>query len=164
EVSTKLNKLLEIADQGNYNILKDIFPEPKKRNALVEPLYNFTHSFKESPVSIYAKDNSNEEGAYYRPKKFKSSVKKQLIGIIKEEKKEKEEEQALALVKVVKSGGKTTKKIIELVSTEKHSLSYSPEVINIHEKQYLLNYPLRCLFEKEEDYYVIHNEQLNLIG
>lgn len=76
----------------------------------------------------------------------------------------KSEEKVLARIKITKSGGKTTNRIEEVISKVKHSLSYSPEVININKKQYILNFPLRCLFEKEEDYYVINNEQLDIIG
>ncbi|MGF1638018.1 MAG: hypothetical protein ACFCUU_13155 [Cyclobacteriaceae bacterium] len=79
-------------------------------------------------------------------------------------KKEKSVEKAFARIRVTKSGGRTTNRIEEVISTTKHSLSYSPEVININEKQYILNFPLRCLFEKEEEYYVINNEQLDIIG
>ncbi|MBK8780062.1 MAG: hypothetical protein IPO25_22655 [Saprospiraceae bacterium] len=31
-------------------------------------------------------------------------------------------------------------------------------------RQYVLKYPLRCLLEKEEDFYIIKNEFLDLIG
>ncbi|CAN5202762.1 hypothetical protein BH09BAC1_BH09BAC1_01710 [soil metagenome] len=44
------------------------------------------------------------------------------------------------------------------------TLSYAPEVIVAGTKQYVLKFPLRCLFEQEEDYYVIKNELLDLIG
>jgi hypothetical protein len=47
---------------------------------------------------------------------------------------------------------------------ECYSLSYSPETVSVNNKKYVLNYPLRCLFEKEDGYYVIRNEQLDIIG
>lgn len=164
EVTKKLNSLFEISDKGNYTDLKDIYPEHFKRNEIVEKLYDFTSSFKNSPVSIYEKGNINENSEKYTPKKFKSSIKKSLMVEVKEIKKEKSEEKAFARIKVTKSGGKTTNRIEEVISTAKHSLSYSPEIININNKQYILNFPLRCLFEKEEDFYVINNEQLDIIG
>src|ERR1035438_3311703 len=44
----------------------------------------------------------------------------------------------------------------------KHALSYAPEEIAINNRKYILNYPLRCLFEKEEVHYVIKNELLDI--
>jgi hypothetical protein len=164
EVTKKLNSLFEISDKGNYSDLRTLYPEHLKRNEIVEKLYGFTSSFKNSPVSIYEKGNINEDSKSYKPKKFKSSTKKSLIIEVKEVKKEKSEEKAFARIKVTKRGGKTTNRIEEVISTTHHSLSYSPKIININKKQYILNFPLRCLFEKEDDYYVINNEQLDIIG
>jgi predicted RNase H-like HicB family nuclease len=62
-----------------------------------------------------------------------------------------------SLVEIVKS-------LRELYSKEQHSLSYSPETVSVSNKKYVLNYPLRCLFDKEDNYYVIRNEQLDIIG
>tara|TARA_R110002074_G_scaffold237498_2_gene409462 strand:+ start:90 stop:1010 length:921 start_codon:yes stop_codon:yes gene_type:complete len=164
EVTKKLNTIFEISDKGNYTDLRDLYPEHFKRNEIVEKLYGFTSSFKNSPVSIYERGNINEESEKYRPKKFKASTKKSLIVDVKEVKEEKLEEKAFARIKVTKKGGKTRNSIEEVISTAQHSLSYSPEIINVNRKQYILNFPLRCLFAKEEDYYVINNEQLDIIG
>ena len=164
EVTKKLNTIFEISDRGDYSDLKNLYPEHSKRNEIVEKLYSFTSSFKNSPVSIYEKGNINDESEKYRPKKFKASTKNSLIVDIIEIKEEKQEEKAFARIKVTKKGGKIRNSIEEVISTAQHSLSYSPEVINVNRKQYLLNFPLRCLFAKEDDYYVINNEQLDIIG
>ena len=164
EVTKKLNSIFKISDKGHYSDLRELYPEHFKRNEIVEKLYDFTTSFKNSPVSIYEKGNVNENSEKYSPKRFKASTKKSLMIEVKKVKKEKSEEKAFARIKVTKSGGKTTNRIEEVISTAKHSLSYSPEIININNKQYVLNFPLRCLFEKEDDYYVINNEQLDIIG
>lgn len=74
------------------------------------------------------------------------------------------EEKAYARIKVTKTGSKTKNKIEEIISSIQHSLSYSPDIINTKGKQYILNFPLRCLFEREDDYYLINNEQLDIIG
>jgi hypothetical protein len=75
------------------------------------------------------------------------------------------EELMIASVRVIRTNdGRTKRKIQELYSTHRHSLSYSPETISVNGKKYMLNYPLRCLFEKEKGYYVINNEQLDIIG
>jgi len=65
------------------------------------------------------------------------------------------------------------KQLLQEVNTEQRidkgdssdiTLSYAPEVIVAGSKQYVLKFPLRCLFEKEEGYFVIKNELLDLIG
>lgn len=65
------------------------------------------------------------------------------------------------------------KQLLQEVNTEQRidksessdiTLSYAPEVIVAGKKQYVLRFPLSCLFEKEEDYFVIKNELLDLIG
>ncbi len=164
EVTKKLNTIFEISDKGNYSSLKELYPEHFKRNEIVEKLYDFTSSFNNSPVSIYEKDNISEKSEKYRPKKFKPSTKKSLMADVKQIKEEGLEEKAFARIKVTKKGGRTRNSIEEVISIEHHSLSYSPEIINVDRKQYILKFPLRCLFEKENDYYVINNEQLDIIG
>lgn len=164
EVTKKLNTIFEISDKGDYTDLRDSYPEHFKRNEIVEKLYDFTSSFKNSPVAIYEKGNINEKSEKYRPKRFKASTKKSLIVDVKEIKEDVLEEKAFARIKVTRKGSKTRNSIEEVISTAQHSLSYSPEVINVNRKQYILNFPLRCLFAKEDDYYIINNEQLDIIG
>ena len=59
---------------------------------------------------------------------------------------------------------KKKSKLAELKEDKKHSLSYSPEVIAVNSKKYILNFPLRCLFEKEDDFFVVTSELLDIIG
>ena len=69
---------------------------------------------------------------------------------------------AFAELKITNRGGKIVRKIENEIKYESHSLSYSPSVIAIDDRRYVLNYPLRCLFEKEEDHYIIKNESLDI--
>ncbi|WP_106794747.1 hypothetical protein [Aquimarina sp. Aq78] len=161
EVGKKLNSLLSITDKGSYNDLKEFYPEQIKRNELVDKLYNFTTSFKNSPVYIYEKGNINEG---YKPKKFKSSIKKNLLVKVQEIKEEKNVENAFATIKIITKGNKKQNRIQEVILPTHNSLSYSPDIINVNNKQYIFNYPLRCLFEKEDDYYLINNELLDIVG
>jgi hypothetical protein len=55
-------------------------------------------------------------------------------------------------------------KVQEVYSKDKHSLAYSPKEISVNNKMYMLRYPLTCTLEKEDDYYVVCNEQLDIIG
>jgi len=43
-------------------------------------------------------------------------------------------------------------------------LAYSPEAIRVRGKEYVFNYPLTCILEKEKNYYVITHALLDLIG
>jgi hypothetical protein len=62
------------------------------------------------------------------------------------------------------SGGKENAKIQERYPKQRYSLAYSPAAISVNSKTYMLSYPLSCLFEKEDGYYVITSEQLDIIG
>lgn len=53
---------------------------------------------------------------------------------------------------------------MEVDSKKNISLAYAPKVIDANERKYILTVPLRCLFEKEHNYYVVQNELLNIIG
>lgn len=162
KVSQKFNSLMNISSNGAYSTLKDVYPEPIIRNEIVESLYGFTSSFKNSPVRLYGK-GSNVTNAY-SIKKFKTELKKELISKIEEITEEGKEELALAKIKLTVKGGKKTQRIKEVFPSEQYSLSYSPISINVGDKEYRLNYPLRCLMEKEDGFYVITHEAINLIG
>ena len=41
-----------------------------------------------------------------------------------------------------------------------YTLDYAPEKIVTGAKVYYLRYPLRCLFEKEDDYFIIKKEKI----
>ena len=43
-------------------------------------------------------------------------------------------------------------------------MTYAPTEIDFNNKKYILNFPLRCLFGKEEDYFIIQSEMLDIIG
>lgn len=164
EVSKRLNDILEVSDKGDYSKLIQLYPEYSKRNEIVDRLYNFTSSFKNSPVSLYENGQEENLSIAYKLKKFKQSTKNELLVKIIPLETETFEQNAYAKIKVTTKGSKKTNKIELLISDSKHSLAYSPEIINVNSKQYILNYPLRCLFEQEDDFYTIHNEQLGIIG
>ena len=43
-------------------------------------------------------------------------------------------------------------------------VEYAPVIIITKSSKYHLKHPLRCLFEKEENYFVIQSELLDIIG
>ena len=54
--------------------------------------------------------------------------------------------------------------IMNTYSGNKFSLEYAPVVIVAGTVKYFFKYPLRCLFEKEDNYYIIQSEMLGVIG
>ncbi len=48
--------------------------------------------------------------------------------------------------------------------TQGLTLSYAPSSIKFEGKIYNLQVPLRCAFEQEENYYIIKNELLDIVG
>lgn len=165
EVNSKLNELLAITDKGDYTVLKKIYPDSVRRNVFVEDIYNLTNSFGNSPASFGVMDKKGKFHSDYVVHKLKSEVRNSLLVKVGKPSTLKEDEYALGRLKITKQGNKIVRQKIEQVyDKSKTSLSFSPEVININSKQYILKYPLRCSYEQEDSYYVIQYELLDLIG
>jgi hypothetical protein len=75
-----------------------------------------------------------------------------------------ENDEAVAKVRIINRNGKISRRIIDTYPREKFALEYAPELIVSNNKKYSLKYPLRCLFEKEEGFFVIQSEMLGIIG
>ncbi len=166
-VNDKFDNILEISAQGNYGKLVEMYPEPAKRNRMVENLYNFVGDFGNAPISVV---NYDREADYFTPiyklKKFKPALKKMLIAEEIEDIQLPFESDIFVgkIRKTINSKGKIRQKVLDTYSKEKFSLEYAPQEITSRGTKYILKYPLRCLFEKEDNYYVIHSEFLGIIG
>lgn len=166
-VNEKFETLAEVSDSGDYGKIIELYPEPIKRNPIVESLFSFTKDFKTAPVNFVEIDEvTNDIKPIFKINKFKSSIKKSLLGKIIEEKKEPEEyyEGVAAIKFKTKEGKITNKKIIRTYQKDKYSLEFAPSILVFENTKYILKYPLRCKFEKEDDYFVIENELLSIIG
>lgn len=165
-VSENLNKLAEVSNSGDYYKLRTIYPLPEVRNHIVENFYSFVNTFGSTPVNFAEVDKSTGKVIpISKITRFKPAVKKELITLVQSfEKDSSETSEAVGKIKLSKRNGKTSKKIMTYYSDSKFSLEYSPSVIIYGQTQYDLKFPLRCLFEKEEDYYVIKSEMLGIIG
>lgn len=165
EVNTKLNVLLSVSDSGDYSKIKKMYPDSIRRNAFIDSVYNLTSSFGNSPASFGVLDSKGKFHSDYVVKKFKTELKNSLLVKIGKDETKKQEEFALGRIKITRKGSKVVRQKVEQVYDKtKTSLSFSPEIINIDDKQYILNYPLRCSLEQEDNYYVIQYEPLDLIG
>jgi len=165
-VNTKFEQLLEISDDGDYSKIKELYPDPFRRNIIVGSLYDFTNSFGTAPVSFVNFDK--KEGKIipiYSIKKFKPAVRDSLVSKIKEINSEDSlSGEGVAKMKYYSIKGKIKRKIMDVYTRKNISIEYAPEVIVANERKYILTVPLRCLFEKEHTYYLIQNELLNIIG
>lgn len=162
-VSEKLENIFEMSHTGTYAEIKKLYPDNVRRNIFVEDIYNLTTSFGNSPTSFGTLDKKGKFHSKYTVKKFKTELKNALISKITKQ-EIKEDEYALGRVKITTKGSKIRRRLEHVYDKSKTSLSFSPDVININGKQYILNYPLRCSFEQEENYFIIQYEQLDLIG
>lgn len=165
-VNEKFEKLVEISHSGDYQRLLEIYPEPSKRNHIVEDLYSFVNSFGNSPVSFVEYDEAKETSKpIFKVHRFKPTVKNQIIGEILEiDQKEDEPYEAVGKIKISKRKGKSYRKIINAYSTNKFSLEYAPSVIVSDNNTYVLKFPLRCQFTKQENFFIIQSEMLGIIG
>lgn len=165
-VNEKFEKLIEISNSGEYNKLFELYPEPNKRNPIVENLYSFVNDFGTAPVNFVEIDEKNDKIIpIFKVNRFKPASKKELLTEIKETSKlDSETDEAVGKIKITKKGGKINRKIIDYYSKSKFSLEYAPDMLIKDETKYFLKYPLRCLFEKEDDYFVIQSEMLGIIG
>ncbi len=164
-VNERFEKIAEIANSGDYKKLIELYPEPYRRNPIVENVYDFVNDFRTSPVSFVEYDKLNDTiTPIYKLRKFKAAAKKELITEIKENAKDEQmSEEAFAKIKILKTKKGIRNQVLQTYPKE-YSMEYAPEVIVWENAKYLLNQPLRCLFQSEEDYCLIQCELLDLIG
>ncbi|MFY7786928.1 MAG: hypothetical protein ACOVQA_03545 [Thermoflexibacteraceae bacterium] len=60
--------------------------------------------------------------------------------------------------------GRVTVKTLQSYSADNFAIAYCVKTIHVPQKNYILNSFLYCLLNKEEDYYVITNELLDITG
>lgn len=166
EINEKFEKLIEISNSGDYSKLIDLYPEPVKRNPIVEDFYFFSSSFGNSPVHIVDFDNKNNViQPVYKISKFKSKVKQSLIGAITQPTLiSKESNVGVGKIIKITKGGKERNNVVTFYPNGKFSLEFAPEVIVFKSAKYILRFPLRCLFEEEDNYFIIQSELLGIIG
>lgn len=165
-VTEKFENLIEVSNSGDYTKIFDLYPEPIARNPIVENLYAFVNDFGSAPVNFVDFDDKTEKiTPIFKINRFKPATRKELITVIKELKNpDSESNEAVGKIKITTKGGKIHRKIIDTYSKSKYSLEYAPVFIITDHYKYLLKHPLRCLFEKEDHYYVIQSEMLGIIG
>jgi hypothetical protein len=163
-VNSKFDNYLKIAHKGDYSEIKKIIPQASTRNIIVEDLYSFATTFGNSPVSV-VELKGKKITPLYKINKFKQDVKERLITKIIKQEAEKEEYDAVAKIKVTRQGGKIIKKTAKEIFDTKHGEPGIPfDTIVFGNRVYELDFPLRCKLEKEDDYYVIESEMIDIVG
>ncbi len=162
-VNIKFNSYLKVANKGDYSEIKKIIPQASTRNIIVEDLYNFATTFGNSPVSV-VELKKGKIVHLYKINKFKSEVKEKLITKISETESIKEEYEAVAKIKVVKRGSQITRTTKDMFDAKHAEPGFATEAITYGKRTYLLAFPLRCKLEKEENYFVIQSEMLDIVG
>lgn len=162
-VNSKFDSYLKVANKGDYSEIKKIIPQAATRNIIVEDLYNFATTFGNSPVSV-VELKKGKIVHLYKINKFKPEVKERLITKISETELIKEEYEAVAKIKVVKRGTQITRTTKDMFDTKHGEPGFATNSISYGNKTYVLAFPLRCKLEKEDDYFVIQSEMLDIVG
>ena len=164
----KFEELLAVADKGDFGKIKTLYPGGYQRNKIVGSYYEFTKSLGTSPVNVVNIETENNQHRIvplYKIRKInKESRDDLMVQLIESKDSDIQEDIRVRKVRTVtKNGGKKTTTLEEYSGT-KASLSYAPSTIVHENTTYELTAPLRCLLEKEDDYYVIICELLDIIG
>ena len=159
-INNKFEKLIQLSDTNNYADLNKIYPNPIIRNYIVNSLFNFIGSFKNIPVDIVTKNGDNTYKTLYKINKFNTDTKKRLLTEIIEPEDIKEYD-GVGLVHVSTKKGKEKRTVKDVFSPDM-SLAYYTKFIEFMGTLYKFKYPLYSYFSKEDVYYIIINEQLDI--
>lgn len=162
-VNSKFDSYLKVANKGDYSEIRKIIPQATTRNIIVEDFYDFATSFGNSPISVVNVKNGKII-PIYKINKFKSEVKEKLITKISKSFENSEEYEAVAKVKVVRTGSTIKKSTKDIFDTKHGEPGYVMDAIVYENISYTLSSPFRCKLEKEDNYYVIQSEMLDIVG
>jgi hypothetical protein len=168
-VRQKFDELVEASGKGDFGKVKELYPDAYRRNEVIDGLFYFVNSFGKAPVNVVDIKNKNGKEkitSLYRVRPFAKEVRDRLITHVIEN-QELETIQEVSVRKVLttyRGGEKLRTKTIEEYSDKQAAISIAPDRIISATHTYHLIGPLRCLFEKEDDYYVLTCELLDLVG
>lgn len=164
-VSNKIDQLLALTATGGYRGITDLYQVPQASNAIVESFYGFMSSFGTAPVE-FGKYNISKGtfNSTYKAKKFRPSVRDQLLVTIKPSTEEGiEEYRTIGSITVKSRGGKLKRKIDKVFSTPGVIAAYNPSEITVNGKKYL-THGLLAEFIREDDYFVLKSDLLDIVG
>jgi hypothetical protein len=162
-ISKQFSQYLSVAHKGDYTAIKNIIPQAKIRNIIVEDLYDLASTFGNSPVSV-VNIKGRKITPVYKINKFKTEIKDRLITKITDSEETSLEFEGVAKVKIIKKGSRVTYTRKDTFEAKHAEPSYSTDTIVFGNRAYILAFPLRCKLEKEDNYYVIESEMLEIVG
>ncbi len=164
-VNERFNELMIIADKGNFNQLKEEYSDSFRRNEIVKRLSDFTNSTGKSPMAFTKIKKTGELEVISNIQKIKPKILKSLLVDIKKVRENFTEDYGVANIKykISKDGIKKID-IVDDIRDHDAVLSYVADEIQYMGKIYKLHDSLICTLEKEEDYYVIENSILGIVG
>lgn len=167
-VSNQFDKIMRVADKGNYTDLKQLYPDALRRNEVVGALYAFRNSVPDTPMAVVvpAKRKGAKPKKLYAIKPFRKEVREMLTTRVVEPKKEGTESIAVARLKLVTDakGHIISTKRLEMFEKENTSVAWAPPVVVHDGRAYILRHPLACIVEHEDKVYAITNDLLGIIG
>lgn len=168
-VRQKFDELVEASGKGDFGKVKEFYPDAYRRNEVVDRLFYFVNSFGKSPVNVVdikTKNGKEQITSLYRIRPFAKEVRDRLIThVIGNQELETIQEVSVRKVLTTYRGGERLRsKTIEEYSDKQAAISIAPDRIVSATHTYHLIGPLRCLFEKEDDYFVLTCELLDLVG
>lgn len=166
EVDAHLTMLFRISQEGAFEKLKATYPEEKTRNEIVKPLKEFLSATGNTPMNIVEYGGGRNIKPLFELKKLENPVFKELVTHTKApERDRKKGEMKLAYVSISdEKADEQSFEVQEVFSSEKHSIAYSPDVIESPSARYFLKYPLRCKMENDGGNILIESELLGLVG
>jgi hypothetical protein len=164
-VNNRFNKLMTIADNGEFNHLKDEYKDGFSRNQIVSSLSDFTNSAGNSPMKFAKFSKTGEIQTVSTIRRIKPKVLKNLLADIKKDELQIEEDYGVAKIKYsTYSDGRRKKKLMDEIRDHDAALSYTTDEIQYMGSVYKLNAHLNCKLEKEDNYYIIENNLLDIVG
>jgi len=160
-VNSELNKILNVANKGDYGKLKVIYANPEIRNELVPALYEFVEVFEDTPVKI-GSFSGKKFVSGKKISKFKDEVYSRLVGAKpKSRRKKAVYDEVAGVVQINRSTGKT--KVKKYFAKEQSSLSYTVNKLVLNGLLTKFNFPLTVpVFIDEEKKYLIDCAPLNI--
>lgn len=163
-VNNRFSLLMNIASKGDFQLLKKEYTDNKIRNTIINDLHDFTNSSGDSPMAFARITKTGKYRILGTIHRVKTKTLKELIVKI-DDKTEVDEEYGVGTIRyrTTKGGGKS-RHIVTDIKDHDAALSYSTKEIQFMGRVYELKATLNCRLEKEDGYFVIENNLLDIVG
>jgi hypothetical protein len=162
-LDVQLQQVFEIAQTGNYDRLKNLSGNPGIVSELGRDVFEFVNSVGDSPLSIVKPIANGKFRKVYKITRFKKELYQTFVAPRILTVAVDAREEAFGKISVTKIKGKRkTAKLIEIYRGKDMAMSFAPNSIVTPDRVYNLHSPIMCLLHKEDDFFIIENEQMDL--